>query len=42
MDYPQIRKALLEMDDEQLSVDHLKAISKQLPTAEEESFLSYV
>lgn len=38
MDYPQIRKALLEMDDGQLSVDDLKAISKQLPTAEEVSF----
>lgn len=35
MDYPEIRRALLEIDDEKLSVDDLKAISKQLPTSEE-------
>jgi hypothetical protein len=33
--YPQIRKALLNIDDSKLSVDDLKAISKQLPTLEE-------
>lgn len=43
MDYPQIRKALLEVDDNKLSVDDLKAISKQLPTKDEASSrLSYV
>lgn len=35
--YPDIRKALLDVDDFKLSVDDLKAISKQLPTAEEMS-----
>lgn len=35
MDYPEIRRALLEIDDETLSIDDLKAISKQLPTSEE-------
>lgn len=35
MDYPRIRRALLEIDDAALSVDALKALSKQLPTTEE-------
>ena len=30
-----IRKALLEVDDEALSVDDLKAMERQTPTAEE-------
>jgi diaphanous 1 len=30
-----IRKALLEVDDEALSVDDLKAMERQIPTAEE-------
>ncbi|KAJ3551751.1 hypothetical protein NM688_g4527 [Phlebia brevispora] len=35
VDLPGIRKALVEVDDEVFSVDELKAIGKQLPTAEE-------
>jgi hypothetical protein len=35
MDYPQIRKSIVEMDDEKLSIEDLKALSKQLPTSEE-------
>lgn len=35
MGLPDIRKALLTFDDQRLSVDDLKAISKQLPTSEE-------
>ncbi|KAJ6583786.1 hypothetical protein B0H10DRAFT_2168123 [Mycena sp. CBHHK59/15] len=35
MGFPDIKKALLDLDDEKLSVDDLKAISKQLPTLEE-------
>ena len=35
MDYPQIRKCIVEIDDERLSIDDLKALSKQLPTSEE-------
>ena len=35
LDLPGIRKALVEINDEVLSVDDLRAISKQLPTAEE-------
>jgi hypothetical protein len=35
MSFPDIRKALLELDDHKLSYDDLKAISKQLPTSEE-------
>ena len=34
-DLPQIRRALLELDDVTLTVDNLKAISKQLPTPDE-------
>ena len=30
-----IRKALLELDDSKLSIDDLRAIGRQLPTAEE-------
>ena len=30
-----IRKALLELDDQRLSIDDLRAISRQLPTSEE-------
>lgn len=33
--YPEIRKALLDIDDRGLSIDDLIAISKQLPTSEE-------
>ena len=32
---PEIRRALMEMDDRQLSIDELRAISKQLPTPDE-------
>jgi len=32
---PEIRRSLLEIDDQALSVDDLKAISKQLPTLDE-------
>ncbi len=35
--FPEIRKALLDIDDSRLSVDDLKAISRQLPTSEEVS-----
>lgn len=35
MDYPQIRKSIIEIDDEKLSIDDLKALSKQLPSSEE-------
>ena len=34
-DLPALRKAILEHDDEKLSVDELKAISRQLPTTDE-------
>ena len=32
---PDIRKAILDIDDEKLLVDDLKAIVRQLPTSEE-------
>lgn len=32
---PEIRRALLELDDMKLSIDDLRAIGKQLPTSEE-------
>ena len=32
---PEIRKALLDLNDQSLSVDELRAISRQLPTPEE-------
>ena len=35
IEYSAIRKALLDLDDSVLSIDELKAISKQLPTTEE-------
>jgi hypothetical protein len=35
MGFPEIRQALLDIDDHRLSIDDLKAISKQLPTPEE-------
>jgi diaphanous 1 len=35
LDLPDIRKALLDIDDNKLSVDDLKAIGRQLPTSEE-------
>jgi diaphanous 1 len=38
MGYPEIRLALMEIDDEKLTIDELKAISKQLPTIEEVYF----
>ena len=33
--FAEIRRSLLEVDDRQLSVDELKAISKHVPTEEE-------
>jgi len=36
-DLPGIQRALLELDDVTLTVDNLKAISKQLPTSDEVS-----
>jgi diaphanous 1 len=33
--FPDIRKALLEIDDVKLTTDDLKAIGRQLPTLEE-------
>ena len=33
--YSAIRQALLDLDDSILSIDDLKAISKQLPTTDE-------
>lgn len=35
LDLPGIRKALLDIDDDKLPVDDLKAIGRQLPTSEE-------
>jgi hypothetical protein len=35
MSFVDIRNALLELDDDKLHLDNLKAISKQLPTSEE-------
>lgn len=35
LDLAVIRKAILELDDEKLSMDDLKAIGKQLPSIEE-------
>lgn len=35
-----IRKALLDIDDEKLPVDDLKAIGRQLPTSEEVRILN--
>ena len=35
MSFSDIRNALLELDDNNLQFDNLKAISKQLPTLEE-------
>ena len=35
LELPDIRKALLDIDDEKLPVDDLKAIGRQLPTSEE-------
>lgn len=40
LDYPQIRRTILEIDDAKLSVDDLKAIAKQLPTPDEVSSTS--
>lgn len=42
LDYPAIRKALLELDDIKLSFDDLKAISRQIPTPEEVNYLVYI
>jgi diaphanous 1 len=33
--FPEIRRALLDVDDQKLSMDELKAIAKHLPTTEE-------
>lgn len=38
MDNIEIRRCMFEVDDEKLSIDDLKAISKHLPTSEEVSF----
>lgn len=35
LDLPGIKRALLEVDDDKLSVEELRAISKHLPTADE-------
>ncbi|KAG6832180.1 hypothetical protein H0H92_004911 [Tricholoma furcatifolium] len=35
LSYPEIRRALLDLNDDKLSVDDLKSISRQLPTPEE-------
>lgn len=35
--FPDITKCILEINDEKLSVEDLRAISKQLPTIEEVS-----
>ena len=35
LDLPAIRMALLELDDEKLSVEELRSISKQMPASEE-------
>jgi hypothetical protein len=35
LSFVDIRNALLELDDDKLHLDNLKAISKQLPTVEE-------
>jgi len=35
MELPDIKRALVELNDSLLAVDDLKAISKQLPTPEE-------
>jgi hypothetical protein len=35
LDLPDIRRALLDIDDVKLSMDDLRSISKQLPTSEE-------
>ena len=37
MDNIEIRRCMLEVDDEKLSIDDLKAIGKQLPSSEEVS-----
>lgn len=36
--FPEIRLALLRVDDKALTVDELKAISKHIPTADEVRF----
>lgn len=38
LDLSVIRKAIMEIDDDKLSMDELKAIGKQLPTTEEVQF----
>lgn len=35
MGFPDIKKALLDLDDEALTLDELKKISENLPTSEE-------
>ena len=37
LELPAIRQAILELDDEKLTADDLKAIGKQLPSSEEVS-----
>jgi hypothetical protein len=41
MDNFEIRRCMLEVDDEKLSIDDLKAIGKQLPTSEEVSLYQF-
>ena len=35
LDLPNIRKAIIDLDDDKLSVDNLKLIKRQLPSSEE-------
>lgn len=37
MSLPDIRKAVIELDDDKLSIDDLRAMSRYLPTREEVS-----
>lgn len=38
MSLPDIRKAIIELDDDKLSIDDLRAMSRYLPTREEVSY----
>ncbi len=35
LSHSEIRRAILEIDDDMLSIDNLKAIGRQLPTSDE-------
>jgi hypothetical protein len=39
---PDIRQALLEINDQKFSIDDLKLIGKNLPTSEEVRFIAYL